>query len=280
MQLRFDRAGPTEAPRGCIVFLHGFPFDASVWKHQLDRLPPGWRALAPDLRGFGSTPIGDLPGEVSSGRKAGGGIARADEPVLTMDRLAEDVAALVHEQAAGPAVVCGLSMGGYVAFSLWRRHPELVRALVLADTRAETDSDEARENRRRTAQLTRDDGAAAAAASMLTSLLAPGTLSNAADAVGHTEAMILNTTPATLIAALAGMASRHDSTRDLAGITVPTLVLVGEHDSITPPDVARSMAEAIPGAELAILPDAGHLACLENPRAFNAALSTFLDRLP
>ncbi len=280
VRLRFSDAGPREATRGTVVFIHGFPFDGTVWEHQLAAPPEGWRALAPDLRGFGGTSMGDFPDEVSSGRKAGGGIARSEESVLTMDRLADDVAALIDAEVGGPAVICGLSMGGYVAFSLWRRRPDLVRALVLADTRPEADSDEGRENRRRTAQVVRASGSRPLAAGMLGSLLAPATLSGDPETTGHVERMIVGTAPATLIAALAGMAARRDSTAELPGISVPTLVIVGEHDAITPPEVAHAMAEAIPGAKLETIPGAAHLACMEAPDAFNQALADFLVDLP
>lgn len=269
--------GPRDAPRGSILFVHGFPLDSSVWTHQLAALPAGWHALAPDLRGFGRSPLGAWAGELSSGRRVGNGIAFPDEPVLTMDRLADDMAALIEKEVGRPAVICGLSMGGYVALSLWRRRPDLVRALVLADTRAETDSDEARENRRRTAQLAREEGARPVADAMIGNLLAPATLDGDSDVVDRVRRMILATPPATLVAALAGLAARHDATGELPHIDVPTLVVVGEQDAVTPPAVARSMADAIPGARLAIIPGAGHLACLEAPEAFNQALAAFLD---
>lgn len=279
MRLHITEAGPREPSRGTIVFIHGFPFDGSVWCRQLADIPAGWRALAPDLRGFGRSPIDATPGEVSSVRGAGSGIARGDEPVLTMARFADDLAELIDEEVGGPVVACGLSMGGYVALSLWRRRPDLLRALVLADTRAEADTDEGRENRRRTAQTVREKGPHAVAAGMLSSLLAAPTLQGDSDITGHVEAMILATPPATLIGALAGMAARRDSTTALHGISVPTLVIVGEHDAITPPDAARAMADTIPDATLTLIPDAGHLACLEQPAAFNATLATFLAKL-
>lgn len=279
MSLHVRRTGAASDTGRTVVFLHGFPFDGRMWEPQLVALPEGWQGLAPDLRGFGQTPLDDRAGDVHTGRRIGGRIARDDEPVLTMDRLADDVAGLIREEARGPAVVCGLSMGGYVAFALWRRHPDLLRGLVLADTRPGADDDEGRENRLRTAQTARSSGARPIATGMIPALLAPGTRADQPDVVERVRAMIHETAPATLVAALAGMAARHDSTGDLPGIRVPTLVVVGEHDELTPPDVARAMADAIPDARFREVPGAGHVSNLENPEAFNRALQEFLERV-
>jgi 3-oxoadipate enol-lactonase len=268
---------------GTVVFVHGFPFDGSMWQPQLDALPDGWRGLAPDLRGFGGARLTGEPGgpddagPIVSGARAGGRVALPGEAVLKMDHLADDVAALIEGEGAGPAVVCGLSMGGYVTLSLWRRRPELIRALVLADTRAEADTDEGRENRMRTAQTARDRGMAPIAEAMVPALLAERTLAERPEIVDRVRRMITGTPTETAIAALAGMAARRDATADLAGMDVPTLVLVGEHDGLTPPEVARSMADWLPRATLRVIPDAGHVSNLENADAFNRALVEFLE---
>jgi 3-oxoadipate enol-lactonase len=264
---------------GTIVFLHGFPFDGSMWEPQLAGLPAGWRGLAPDLRGFGASELGVTAGDSSSRARVGGRVALPHEAVLTMNGLADDVAQLIEREDAAPAVVCGLSMGGYVALSLWRRRPDLLRALVLADTRAEADTDEGRENRSRVAHTARTAGTGPIADAMIQTLLAPVTLGERPDVVHRVRSMITDTPSETVIAALAGMAARHDASADLAALDVPVLVLVGEHDALTPPDVARSMAERIPRATLEIIPDAGHVSNLENPGAFNAALAGFLESL-
>lgn len=278
--MTLHESGPKDSARnGTVVFIHGFPLRGAMWNPQLEALPDGWRGLAPDLRGFGDAPIQAIPGEVPNGRRLGGRIARDREPVLTMTRLAMDVAALIDEEADGTAVVCGLSMGGYVAFELWRRHPDHVRALVLADTRPGADDDEGRENRHRTAQTVRSAGVEPIARDMLPALLGPESLADEDGLANRVRDMILGTPPTTMIAALAGMAARHDSTSELPTISVPTLVLVGEHDGITPPDQARTLAAAIPDSTLETIPGAGHLSNLENPDAFNRALSAFLDRV-
>ncbi|MGK7311152.1 MAG: alpha/beta fold hydrolase [Candidatus Longimicrobiales bacterium M2_2A_002] len=278
--LHLRTSGPREdATRGSVVFIHGFPFDGSMWEPQLATMPDGWRGLAPDLRGFGRSPLDAESGGVPSGKRVGNRIAHPDEPVLTMARHADDIAELIEAECDGGAVVCGLSMGGYVAFELRRRRPELVHGLVLADTRAAADSDEARENRLRTAQTVRDSGTRPIATAMIPDLLTGETRENDTATVDAVRSMILGTPPETVIAALAGMASRYDSTAELDRIAVPTLVIVGEADTITPPDEARDMADAIPNARLTVIPDAGHLSSMENGVAFDRALAEYLARL-
>jgi 3-oxoadipate enol-lactonase len=261
------------------VFIHGFPFHAGMWDGQLDRLPEGWRGLAPDLRGFGGSK-GELgSGEVATGKRVGGRIAGPDEAVLTMARAADDIAGVIEAEWDGPAVVCGLSMGGYVALELVRRRPDLVRALVLSDTRASADTDEGRENRMRMAQTARASGPEPIATAMIPDLLADTTLEEGPEVADFVKDMILDSPPASLVAALAGMAARHDFRGDLRTIDRPTLVIVGEQDRITPPESARVLVDGIPGARLEIIPYAGHLSNLENPEAFDRALAGFLETL-
>lgn len=239
-----------------VLFLHGFPFDARMWSGQLSTLPGGWRGIAPDLRGFG---------------ESGG----AGEP-LTLDLLAADVAALLDALETGTAVVCGLSMGGYVAFALWRRRPELFRALVLADTRAEGDDEEGRRNRARLAETVAAEGSGAAVDAMLPKLLA---MTARPEAIERVETMIRSTPPETIIAALTALAERPDSTPLLGEVTVPTLVIAGAEDAMTGPETARALAAAISGARLEIIPGAGHLPNLERPEAFDRVLGGFLRSL-
>ena len=262
---------------GTVLFVHGFPFDGSIWDAQLAALPEGWRGLAPDLRGFGRSPLG--ADELPSGGRAGAGVAFREEVVLTMDALAADLAETARKHADGPVVVCGLSMGGYAAFALLRKHPDLIRALVLMDTRAEPDGDAGRETRRRMAATARQSGARAIASAMLPGLLSTTTRQGGADVAERIQAMIEATPPRTIVAALAGMASRPDSTRDLPGIMVPTLVIVGAEDTLTPPESARAMAEAIPGAQLEVIAGAAHLPCVEAPEETSYLLADFLNDL-
>lgn len=279
MHLHVHEGPSPTAPRGTVLFLHGFPFDGSMWSPQLEALPDGWHGLAPDLRGFGASGLDSLPGQVPTGKRIGNGIARGSEPVLTMARMADDAAALVSERVNGPAVVCGLSMGGYVAFELWRRHPDVVRALVLADTRATADDDEAREGRLRMAQTARSAGTRPIATAMVPTLLSSRSRDDAPELGDRVRNMIEATPPETIIAALAGMTARRDMTALLPRITVPTLVIAGEEDEITPPQGAREMAAAIPRATFVEIPGARHLSNLEDPASFNEALGRFLRQV-
>lgn len=224
-------------------------------------MPDGWLAIAPDLRGFGASEAGSLDG-------------------WSMDVFADDVAALLDSLAVPRAVVCGLSMGGYVAFAFWRRHRERVRGLVLADTRAGADSEEGRAGRHAVAEEVLVKGSAVVARAMLPRLLAAATRDEAPEVVDRVRSMMENTAPASIARAQRAMAERPDSTGDLAGIDVPVLVVTGEEDVLTGPAEARAMVDALPRATLALIPGAGHLSPVERPAAFNAALYAFLRSLP
>ena len=271
MDLHVRTAGSGD---GTIVFIHGFPFDGSIWNLQLEALPPGWRGVAPDLRGFGHSPLG--VGSLPRGREGGAGVAYPEEAVLSMDVAAADVAELIERYADGPAVVCGMSMGGYVAFALLRQRPELVRGLILMDTRPGPDDDEGRENRRRMASTVRTAGSAPVAAAMLGSLISDTTRQHHPDLVGKLRSIMEGTAPETIVAALAGMAARHDFTHELPQLDLPALVLVGAEDTITPPDLSRAMAAALPRARLEIIDGAAHLPGLEKAPVVNRLIADFL----
>jgi 3-oxoadipate enol-lactonase len=238
-----------------LLLIHGFPLDSRLWDAQLASLASNVRVIAPDLRGSG----------------------RSDAPPgpYGMDQHADDLVSLLDSLGIRRAVVAGLSMGGYIAFALWRRYPERVRALVLADTRAEPDSPPARANRDASAARVRTSGPAAFAEEMLPRLMAPASM-------GHPRIrsralhMMAEQTTAGLLGALAALRDRPDSCPLLPDIAVPTLVIVGREDILTPPADARAMADAIPRARVVEVPGAGHLSPLENPRAFDAALREFL----
>lgn len=244
-----------------VVFVHGFPFHAGMWTAQLDGLPPGWRGVAADLRGFGETPMGAFRGSYG------------------MDLLADDVAALIDAQGTERAVVCGLSMGGYVAMSLWRRHPGRVRALVLSDTRAGADGDDARAGRSAAAGRARREGTGWLIEEMLPRLLSEHTRREQPDTVRALREIMEAATPESVALAQEGMAARPDSTPLLEGIDVPVLLVAGAEDEITPPRELESMAAALPDARLRIIEGAGHVPPMERPDAFNAALADFLREL-
>jgi len=240
-----------------LLLIHGFPLDQRMWDAQLAGLTDQVRVIAPDLRGFGRSAAAPFAGP------------------LTMEQHADDLAGLLDALGIGRAVVVGLSMGGYIAFAFWRRHAARVQALVLADTRAEGDSPQAQANRDASAAKVRLAGVGAIAGDMLPRLLAPASLAHPRLAE-RMRAMMARQPAETVIAALAGLRDRADSRPTLPTISAPTLVLVGEQDVLTPPADATAMAAAIPGARLVVVPDAGHMSPLENPRAVNTALRSFL----
>ncbi|HEX7048827.1 MAG TPA: alpha/beta fold hydrolase [Longimicrobiales bacterium] len=251
-----------EAGRGApVVFIHGFPFHSGLWSDQLDRLPRRWRWIAPDLRGFGGTR------------------AEAGEEGLSMEAHAEDLVDLLDALEIQRAVICGLSMGGYVAFALWRAHADRVRALVLCSTRAAADTDDARRARYGLAARIRREGAAAVAEVMLPTLLSEQTRRERPEVVQRVREMIEATPRATLVAALMAMAERPDSTPLLPTIDVPTLVLRGSEDAIIPAAEAERMAEEIPDARLRVIDGAGHVPNLEQPAEFDRELVLFLEAI-
>jgi 3-oxoadipate enol-lactonase len=245
-------AGPT------LLLLHAFPLGLSMWDAQVAALSATHRVVRFDARGFGGSAPGEGP--------------------LTMERIADDGAALLDLLGIERAVVGGCSMGGYAAFAFVRRHRQRLAGLVLQDTRAGADTAEAMANRAALAARVLAEGAAAAVEAFLPKLVGETTHRERPDLVAGLRERILATSPQGIANSLHGLASRADSRGTLPTIAVPTLVLVGAEDVLTPPSEATTMAAAIPRARLDVIPRAGHLANLESPAAVNAALRAFLAR--
>ncbi len=267
MRTTFSLAGRTlsylvagEPARGTLVLLHAFPLSAAMWEPQLSGLPAGWRIVAPDFRGFGAS---DPPAAGAAG----------DRPLADY---AGDVLALLDHLGADDPVVAGLSMGGYVAFDVARRAIHRLRGLVLADTRAQADSDEARAGREKMLADLDEGGPARVADLMVPRLLGETTRRANPDLVKRVREMAVANPPRGIRDALVWMMARPDSTPLLPRLACPTLVLGGDEDTVTGEGELRYMRERIPGADLAIVPRAGHLANLENPDAFNGTLARFL----
>ncbi len=239
-----------------VLLIHAFPLNADMWRPQLERVPDGWRFIAPDIRGFGPE-----PGEAGP---------------FTLDDVADDLAALLDHLKLDRLAAGGLSMGGYIVLALFRRVGERFDGLILADTKAEGDSPEGREGRRRMIELARAKGAAAVAGEMLPKLLSAATREREPAVVASVRAMIESTSVDGIAGALEAMMARPDSTPFLARISCPTLILVGEHDGITPEASARAMEAHIDRSRVVVLPGVGHLSNLESPDAFSLALSDFL----
>lgn len=247
-------------PLGTLVLIHAFPLNARMWEPQFAVADHGWQIVAPHLRGF-DDPAASVAADT------------------TLDDYAGDIVDLLACLGSGPAVIGGLSMGGYTALALYRRAPELFRGLVLADTRAEADAADARANRERMMEVARSGGAAAIADEMLPKLLGTVTRATKPSVEAQVRAFIQASHPDAIVAALHAMLTRSDSTPMLPAVAVPALVIVGSDDVLTPPALSATMAERIPGAELVVVPEAGHLASLERPDLFNEALVRFLHRL-
>jgi 3-oxoadipate enol-lactonase len=239
-----------------VLFVHGYPFDRTIWRDQLDGLH-GYRRIAPDLRGMGESDAPDLG--------------------YGMSIYADDLAALLDALGADDVVLCGVSMGGYIIFEFLRRWRHRVRAVILIGTRAEADGAEARRARDTAAATAREGGAVAIADQMLPRLLAERTRRDAPDLAEGLHRRMAATPVAGIVGALSAMRDRPDSVGllpTLAGL--PALVVVGEEDVVTPPESARRMASGIPGARLVVMPGAGHLPPLERPSETTAAILDFL----
>ena len=242
-----------------LVLLHAFPVGMHMWEAQ--RIPVDWHAIAPAMPGFD-------------------GAADADPQSSNIDDHARWVLDLMDHLDVATAVVGGLSMGGYVTFALWRLAASRCRALVLADTKAGADTEQARAGRQKALELVAREGVSGLANDMLPKLLGETTRAERPEVVGYVRALIERQTPSAVAGALRRLRDRPDVTPLLSQIDVPTLVLVGSEDTLTPPSESERMRVVLPYATLDIIEQAGHLSNLERPAAFDAALTAFLTTLP
>jgi 3-oxoadipate enol-lactonase len=247
---------PHERVRGTLVLIHAFPLNARMWEPQLAIADHGWRVIAPHLRAF--------DGSID------------DASVSSIDDYAGDVIDLLDALHVEDAVIGGLSMGGYVAFAVFRLAPRYVRALVLSDTRPQADTPEGVDGRKQMLQLLADKGPSAIADTMLPKLLGESTRAHHADIVERVRTLVLSNSPAAISGAIRALMTRPDSTPLLGSIHCPTLVLVGDEDTLTPPPLSEQLHRDIAGSELAVISGAGHLSSLEQPTVFNEHLARFL----
>ena len=257
IKLNYTDTGGSGTP---VVLLHAFPFNTSMWTPQIESLGDRFRFIAPDLKGFGDSDAPEGEGNYS------------------MDTFADEVKGLVDSIGLDRFVLAGLSMGGYIALAYMRKYADGVAGLVLADTRAEADPPEGKEKRTNQQQLVSSEGTSGLIDTLAGALLSETTRTNKSDVVSSVKRAMDNP-PAGFIGALEAMKNRIDSTDSLAKIDVPTLVIVGENDGVTPPDAARKLHENIGGSELVVIPEAGHISNMEAPEAFNGALAEFLTKL-
>ena len=243
------------------LMVHGFPLDRSMWDPVAERLEGESRLLAPDLRGYGKTAIGDV--DIEQG--------------VSMRRYADDLAGLLDAIGVDePVVYCGFSMGGYIGWQFLDGYRQRVGGLGLCNTRATADTDEARDMRRRMARHVSEWGAERVAEAMQPKLFATRSLESRTDLVAQTVALISGADPRAIAAAQLGMAVRPDVTPTLPGIDLPAVAVVGEEDQLSTPTEMRAMVEAMPDATLTIVPDAGHMAPVEQPDAVADALRKLL----
>jgi 3-oxoadipate enol-lactonase len=229
-----------------------------MFEDQLELAERGWRVVVPQLRGFD------------------GGIG--EPAAVSIDDYAADAIDLLDALHVEEAVIGGVSMGGYIAFAMFRHAPQYFHGLLLADTRSEADTPEGIEGRRRMLQLVREKGPGGVADEMIPKLLGSTTRASNPAVVERVRSLVLSSSTDAIAGAITALMTRPDSTPLLPSIRCPALVIVGEEDTVTPGTAAEAMHRAIAGSELATISAAGHLSNLEQPAAFNAALARFLDR--
>lgn len=239
-----------------VVLIHGFPLNRAMWRPQMDALRDRFTVITPDLRGFGesSRPLADP----------------------SMDTYAGDVLALLDALRHERVALAGLSMGGYVAFRVVARAAGRIGSLIIADSRAGPDSDEARQRRHAAIRRIRSEGPDAFLNEFTAQLVGPTTKAQRPEVLESVRRIVGKPPASSLTAALAALAGRPDSRPLLASITAPTLVLVGEEDTVTPPEAAKEIAAGVRAGRLVAIPQAGHMANLEAPEAFNRAVREFL----
>ena len=243
-----------------LLLVHGFPLDHTMWQHQIDAFADSCQVIAPDLRGFGQSDM--------------------TTDAVSMEQFADDLSNLLKAMGIDrPVTFCGLSMGGYIAWQFIARHAQQLNGLVLCDTRAAADSEEMKQSRAEAAEAVLRDGPQKLTDAMIPKLFCEKTVESNPEIVAETRAVMMQTSPTTIAAALAGMAQRHDATESLGQINIPTTVICGQFDIITPPSEMRSVADAIPNAEYFEITNAGHMAPLENPAEVNIAIRSLLDRV-
>lgn len=256
--LAADDTGTVAGTGAAVLLLHPFPLNRFFWRPLVATLGGAMRTIAPDLRGFGDSPA---------------------QPPFSIAAYAADVAALLDARGTGPVVVFGVSMGGYVAFELWRQRPDLVRALVLAHTRAEPDTGPVADARRATIAAVAEQGPAVLVERMFGGMLGATSHGSRPEVAKQVREALTHAPRQGTLGALHALLERPDSVPTLLTITVPTLVLSGDEDVLTPPAVQATIAAGIRGARRLVLPRVGHLGPLEDPVKCAGILRGFVESL-
>ncbi|HEY4643680.1 MAG TPA: alpha/beta fold hydrolase, partial [Bacteroidota bacterium] len=250
LSMHYELAGPTNGKP--VVFIHGFPFSRAMWGPQVEWLSGEYQILAYDVRGHGESDTGD--GQ------------------YLIEFFVDDLFNLLDHCGIRKAVVCGLSMGGYIALRAIERNPERFAGLVLADTRSDADTNEGKLKRAASIRTLTAEGVKVFADGFLKAVFASESFQNKPETVTFIRGIIEKTSPTAIVGTLIALAGRTDTTPSLERIQVPTLIIVGEHDTLTPPSAAEAMKKKIPNSELVVVRSAAHMSNLENHEAFNHAL--------
>ncbi len=255
LTVSYNDLGPEDAP--VIIFIHGFPFNKSMWKQQMEALKSSYRTIAYDVRGHGNTEIGDKK--------------------FSIDLFADDLVDMMDKLNLDTAILCGLSMGGYIALNAVEKYPDRFEALILSNTQCTADTPEGIEKRIKTIQSIKETGVEKYADESIKNLFLPASLNVKQKAVAAVKQMIINTSQQSLCSTLLALAERKETCTNLDEINIPVLVMVGKEDKITPPPTALMMHEKIHDSRMYVLDHAGHLANIENQYEFNYQLRAFVD---
>ncbi|MDO9276343.1 MAG: alpha/beta fold hydrolase [Lutibacter sp.] len=253
----YNDEGPKEA--SVIIFIHGFPLNKSMWNKQLESLKNYYRVIAYDIRGHGNTDIGAID--------------------FSIDLFVNDLIGFMDALKIEKTIICGLSMGGYIALNAIENHSDRFTALILSDTNCTADSPEAIEKRMNTIKSIQENGVEKLANDLMPNLFAPESFKTNSEEITAVKEMIVTTSKQSLYNSLNALANRKETCSKLSGIKVPVLILVGEEDKITPIEAARAMNVKIRDSNLRIIPHSGHLSNMENPYEFNYKLKKFIAKI-
>jgi len=253
--ISYTDEGPVEAP--VIIFIHGFPLNKTMWEMQLEVLKDEYRVIAYDVRGHGDTDAG------------------SDH--FSIDLFVTDLISFMNDLNINKAILCGLSMGGYIALNAVENYPQLFDALILSDTSCAADTTESKHKRLMAIEDIKINGIENFANENIKNLFAPGSFQSKESAISRVREMIVNTTTESIFNTMHALAMRKETCSRLIGIKLPVLILVGIDDIITPLSAAKVMHENIPGSKLNIVEQAGHLSNMENPYEFNYLIKKFIE---
>ena len=257
INVSYNDEGPEGAPM--IIFIHGFPLNKSMWNKQLNALKDDYRVIAYDIRGHGATETGNID--------------------FSIDLFVSDLLSFMDALKIEKTMICGLSMGGYIALNAIENHPDRFTALILSDTNCTADTPEAKEKRMKTIINIKENGVEKLAEDLLPNLFASESFKSNTEEIAAVREMIVTTSIPSLNKSLHALANRKETCSKLSKIKVPTLILVGEEDKITPTEAAIAMHEKIKDSELSIINHAGHLSNMENENEYNSQLEKFLGNL-